>query len=747
MNQYLIRYLENAGARVYATKERDHNPSMAIVDDGGAGYAESGSGFEDGPSGFAEAGPWAYGENPFEAGSTRRFPADEGAVATWIPEVPQDGIFAVYVSWDSDPDNSAAAHYKITHPGGTIHRRFDQRVHGSTWQYVETMWLPGGVEGLTVELIADGEAGTWLSADAVRIGGGMGDVSRHGETSGRPRHEEGAVLHNQFNGAPISVYDPYGDGNGSDPSTRSRWAAWEHPIGEDAIYLSWHSNAFDGTARGTVTYHYEGDYTPVTGSSALAESVQDAMMDAILTTWDADWYDRGVKTAAFSELSPYHNDEMPAALVELAFHDNELDAWYLKEPTFRRDMSRAMAHGIVRYFAERDGVVPAYLPEPPTALVVRHRDDGALWAEWAPGPSGGVYGDPASSYRVYRSSDGRAWDSGTEVGEAEMELDAAPGEQIFVRVAALSSGGASFPTETLGARRSADGWAPVLLVSAFDRLSGSNLIWEDIPTLGAVVRMPLERVNGFDTTVSAGRAITGAGYYFDSVSDEAFGELDLSGYSLVIWSAGQESTEDETLSAAQQDAVRSFVSDGGRLWATGSEILWDLDRMGDASDQAFAAEVLGAGLESDDAGTSVATGQALLKDLILDFAEADGAPYPVGYPDVLATEGKIIATYGDGRPAGVLHERVALFGFPFECIGDADVRYEVMARMLPRLMPDYVPPEDGDADGGLAEDTGGATGALPPLDDVPTKGCACATQASPVSLLGLLGLLGLRRRQ
>ena len=220
VNQYLIQYLENAGAQVFTAKERDLNTNMSIADNDGAGYFEDGSGFTAGFAGFADQSPWLYGENPFDAGTTRRFPSNGGAVASWIPDVPEDGYYAVYLSWDSDSDNDPNAHYRITHKGGVIDRYFDQRVHGSTWQYVETLWLETGVESLTVELIGDStSSGKWLSADAVRIGGGMGDVQRYGDDSGRPRWEEAAILYAQFNGAPTSVYDPYLDYNGSDPST------------------------------------------------------------------------------------------------------------------------------------------------------------------------------------------------------------------------------------------------------------------------------------------------------------------------------------------------------------------------------------------------------------------------------------------------------------------------------------------------------------------------------------------------
>jgi len=194
MNQYLIPMLENAGANLFTVKERDNNPLMSIVDNGGEGYVEDGSGFEDGPAGFAPNGPWEYGENPFDAGGTRRFPADNGGRVVWTPEVPRDGQYVVYVSWESDPENSETAHYRIHHPGGVIDRLFDQTVHGSTWQYVERLWLPEGIGGLTVELMGDGTTpGRWLSADAVRIGGGFSDVIRQGNVSLRPRWEEGAI--------------------------------------------------------------------------------------------------------------------------------------------------------------------------------------------------------------------------------------------------------------------------------------------------------------------------------------------------------------------------------------------------------------------------------------------------------------------------------------------------------------------------------------------------------------------------
>ncbi len=765
-NHYLLRYLENAGAATFTARERDWNPEMAIADNDGEGYGEAGSGFVDGGAGFAEGAPYALSDLPFSAGTTRRFPADGGGVATWTPEVPKDGFYAVYVSWDSAPDNALSAHYRLTHSGGVIDRSFDQTVHGSTWQYVEHLWLPAGVGGLTVELVGDsGEAGRWLSADAVRIGGGIDDAERHGETTARPRWEASALHYTQFLGAPSSVFNDDGEG-GYDPSARSRWAKWEHPSSEDAVYISWHSNAGGGT--GTSTYVYEGSYTRTEGSLELGTLIQDELVEAIRSQWDGGWVDRGVRTAAFAEVSPAYNDEMPGVLVELAFHDHEGDTALLKHPMFRRDSARAMYRGIVRYFAERDGETPLFLPEAPEAVALLHDGAGDLVLSWEAGPVGDPFGDAPTSYVVYRSTDGRSWDSGTDVGAArEARLDAALGEVVYARVAARNAGGVSFPSEVVGARRSPNGKAEVLVVLGFDRL-GTNLLWEDASPVGDVRRLDQHRINGFDHVIAHGEAVAAAGWFFESAADERLSGLDLSARARVLfWNAGEESTEDDTFTREHQALVRAFYEAGGALWVSGSEVLWDLDERGDADDLAFADEVLGVMLEADDAGTSLATGVGLLDGALFDFGVEDGAPYPAEWPDVLATGDDAVITYATGGVAATLGERRTHWGLPFECVGDPEARAFAVAALLPALVEGYTPPEvpdepgdtaDPDGDGGDGGGDGGADSDAPVEPPgtryPPAQGCGCSTTPSAgapagvgLSLLALLGLGVARRRR
>jgi len=725
-NLFLVRYLENMGARVFTARERDVQPLMAIADNDGSGYSETGAGFADGLSGFAQPASLPYGTDPFDEGTTRTFPSDGGGVATWEPTVPDDGYYAVYVTWDADPAHATDAHYRLTHPGGVIDRTYDQTVHGSTWQYVETLWLTAG-NSLTVELIGDSATSQLLSADAVRIGGGWSEVSRQGQIPDRPRWETGAIQYTQYNGAPTSVYDPDFDGTvgdgGSDPRARSRWAEWEHPAGEDAVYLSWHSNASAyGTARGTVTYWAGSECSnpAVAGADDLASLVQDELITSITTLWSPTWNDRGTSTACFSEVSPTHNDEMPSALVELAFHDNADDVAYLKDPVFRDDASRAMARGIARYFAERDGQAVTFPPEPPVGVQLVH-EGGELVARWAPGPTGAPFGDAATSYRVYRSSDGRSFDNGTDVTGTSYEVPADVGETVFLRVAAVNDGGVSFGSELVGGRRAASGLADVLVVGAFDRLDAGLLEDEyKSSTVGTVKRFLPHQTNHRDTVRTHGLAIADAGYTFDFASDEAAESLDWTDYAVVVWAAGEESTVDETFSASQQSLVSLYLDAGGALWASGAEILWDLDERGDSLDQAFALTRLGATMEADAAASDAVDGEGVLAGIQLDFGPAWGGDYPVEYPDVLDSTRPVVARYGDGGVAGILGEGVALFGFPFDAVGDRSARTDAAAALLAELAPTVVPqgtgtlPDSGDT--GLVSDTG------EPTDTVDTGG-------------------------
>ena len=494
INQYLLQYLENAGAFIFPLRERDLTPSMVIVDDGdGTGFPGNGSYVESGDDGaFSGSGqaafanfhaPYGSTTDPFRdtGGSDRLMTttATETARATWVPVIPETGSYDVWVSYTRDGAARASdAHYVINHSGGETHLRINQELHGWVWVHLGRFHFEAGADAAlaSVVLINDSaEVGDTVSADGVRFGGGLGDVlgPYHAITSSHPRWEEGARPWVQFMGAPSSVY------SGGDVTARSRFAAWEHYAVEDSVYLSWHSNAFDGAVRGTSSYIYsanppDGTYDPdqsVTGSPELQEAVHDEIINDIRGGWEAGWTDRGYRSAYFGEINPSHNNEMPSVLLEVAFHDNADDAAALADPRFRRLLARSIYQGIVKYFADRDGLPVNLLPEPPLAPIARSDAVGEISVSWLPSQTdaGNVLGDAATSYRIALSDNGSGFDEGIEVMETSATLTGLEaGAIVYLRITALNAGGESLPSETLAVRvRRTAGERRLLLVSGF----------------------------------------------------------------------------------------------------------------------------------------------------------------------------------------------------------------------------------------------------------------------------------------
>jgi hypothetical protein len=815
VNIYLIRYLMNAGANVFTVREADLQEAMVIVDDSDPGYHETGPGFRPSASpGFASGrAPYTGEDNPMLLGTTREVltASTETSTARWVPHFPLAGEYAVYVAYAAALDRAPDAHYVVRHPGGETHFRVDQRRHGQTWVPLGTFYFDAGSDPQrgAVELRNDSaQPGTVLSLDAVRFGGGMGDVVRGSGVSGKRRWEEGARYYAQFSGAPASVYHYTTRGDGSDDvGTRSRYAAWQHEAGEDAVFISWHTNA-PAPGRGTSTYVYgpnppDGTYnfTGVAGSDRLARLVHDEIVGDIRAAWDPSWRDLGVFSAYFGELNPAHNSEMPSALVEVAFHSTEADAQALKEPRFRQLVARAMYQGIARYFAERDRIPVKLLPEPPSHLALRQEGPDRVRVSWRAPADEPAAGDPPLGYRVYQSRDGRAWDNGAAApGTSFLLRGLAPGERIYVRVTSVNSGGESFPGPTLGVRVAAAGRAPLLLVHAFDRLDAKALVPEVTPGLGTVLRMFPSRMNRFNHVVEHGEAAHRAGISFDSAQSAAVasGEVDLSAYQAVDWMAGCESTKDESFSSEEQVRVRAFAQSGGALLVSGSEIAWDLDPRGTAADQAFLSEVLSARYAGDETVARRIVAEGVMSDLSpLDIDDGSLGTYAVRNPDFLEASGLAQVVWrfeGTRNVAGILVPgRVVYLSVPIEALHPASDREALYGRALALLgieepqVPDGGLESDGGSwpgdggtmpgDGGIAPGDGGTMpedggtvpgdGGTPPGDAgnspadggtgadggnslSPAGGCGCSQPGgSPGALLGLLawGFARSRRRE
>jgi hypothetical protein len=154
------------------------------------------------------------------------------------------------------------------------------------------------------------------------------------------------------------------------------------------------------------------------------------------------------------------------------------------------------------------------------------------------------------------------------------------------------------------------------------------------------------------------------GARFSIASNEAIatGEVDLSLFPRVLWLLGDEGTNDRTFSPDEQDAISTFVEDGGTLVVSGSEL-------GYATDAAWLSDVLGASFVQDDAGTTMVEGWTV------------GAAYTEDSPDVLDGP-EILWRWETGGAAAVGSlGRLVAVGFGLENLSDLD-RGEAIASIL-----------------------------------------------------------------
>ena len=292
---FLVPMLENAGANVLLPRERDCQTAEVIVDNDGSlsGHGGQGSLYLDVKSrkarweqtsrpGFAQRKRvYQDNENPFLSG-TARFTKTEKkkdkAFAEWVPDIPETGEYAVYVSYQTLPGSVSDAKYLVFHNGGVTEFKVNQQIGSGTWVYLGTFTFDKGRNdyGMVVLSNESKEKGV-VCADAVRFGGGMGNIARGGQTSGLPRYLEGARYFAQWAGMPYPVYGGYEGKNdmNDDINVRSR----------TVNYLAGKS-LFNPTEEGyTVPTAFAQRGIPPTSTTAGCMPVQTAMPPVTFRTF------------------------------------------------------------------------------------------------------------------------------------------------------------------------------------------------------------------------------------------------------------------------------------------------------------------------------------------------------------------------------------------------------------------------------------------------------------------------------
>jgi hypothetical protein len=453
---FVVPMLEQAGANVYLPRERDTQINEVIVDNQDPGYTEepdqnlfinsSGKGYGHGIR------PCQSGQNPFQQGDYRVLhlkPGSKGKVI-WTPFISGDGDYAVYVSYQTLPDSYDKAHYEIRHSGGITHFVINQQMGGGTWVYLGTFRFPEGrnEEKGSVTLLSDGLSGKVLTADAVRFGGGMGDIARNGKISGRPRWTEAARYYLQYAGFPDTlIFNQQEDKNDyvDDYRCRGRWVNYLHggkylepwiTKGKDIpglqipvdLSLAFHTDAghHPGTDQlvGTLTIYSTRDaefnQQFPDGEDRLtnrdfADLLSTQIVNDIRTGMNKEWPQRELWDQRYSEAT---YPTVPSVLLELLSHQNLGDMQYALDPEFRFLVSRSIYKTMLKFLAEYHQI--PYVVQPlPVNRFRAELHDGRARLSWQP------VNDPLEStakpeqYLVYTRIEDHGWDNGILVDTTE----------------------------------------------------------------------------------------------------------------------------------------------------------------------------------------------------------------------------------------------------------------------------------------------------------------------------------------
>lgn len=502
---YLIPMLENAGAVVFTPRERDWQKNEVIVDNGGRGYVED-SGKETWKTaqekGFAyHAGTYRDGENPFTQGTARAVKATKKADVSWAsyqPNIPQGGKYAVYVSYQSLKNSVSDAQYIVMHKGQRTVFKVNQQMGGGTWVYLGTFDFDRGNNEFNRVVVTNSssESGV-VTTDAVRFGGGMGNIERGGSCSGMPRCLEGARYSAQWAGAPYSVYsskngsDDYGD----DINVRSNMTNW---LAGGSTYVP--------TLEGkkvpielSLAVHSDAGYTTVNDSiigslaicttsfndgrlnSGVSRMVSHDFADSLLTGLQRDisgkyrkWTRRYLWDRNYSET---RKPEVPSAIIETMSHQNFADMRRGLDPNFRFTLARSLYKTILRFVNGNHSVPSVVQPLPVSNFRIERNSSEGLRLSWIAEKDEQEPTAVPTSYIVYTSEDGMGFDNGTVVYTSSFDFEAKKGVNYCFKVTALNRGGESFPSETLAAYLSKSAHAKdILVVDGFSRLSGPAVV-------------------------------------------------------------------------------------------------------------------------------------------------------------------------------------------------------------------------------------------------------------------------------
>lgn len=502
---YLIPMLENAGATVFTPRERDWQTKEIIVDND-KGVSAEGSWYGE----HTEKEPWTDtgergfgfrngilrdGENPFTMGTARMIRTtkkEDKAIAIWQPNFKEEGRYAVYVSYQTMPKSVDDAHYIVRHKGQETHFIVNQKMGGGTWVYLGTFDFDKGENPFNcVALTNQSKRKGVVTADAVRFGGGMGNIERGGDISHMPRCLEAARYYAQWAGAPYSIY---GNKTGTDDyaediNTRSlmtNWLAGGSPYvpakeGKKVpieLSLAVHSDA-----------GYERDGKSLVGSLAICTTnFNDGRLNSGISRFASQDFIEALRSNVTRDLSKKYKrwnwrylwdrnysetrlPEVPSAIIETLSHQNFPDMKLGQDPNFKFTMARSIYKTILRYVSQMHRRPCIVQPLQPHLFKATLTGTNKVRLSWKAQDDELEPTAVPTSYNIYVAAGTGGFDNGTNVRGTSYTMELEPGVMYRFKVTAVNRGGESFPTSTLSAYYQPGATKTAMVINGFSRLS------------------------------------------------------------------------------------------------------------------------------------------------------------------------------------------------------------------------------------------------------------------------------------
>ena len=502
---YLIPMLENAGATVFTPRERDWQTKEIIVDND-KGVSGEGSWYGE----HTEKEPWTDtgergfgfrngilrdGENPFTMGTARMIRTtkkEDKAIAIWQPNFKEEGRYAVYVSYQTMQKSVDDAHYIVRHKGQETHFIVNQKMGGGTWVYLGTFDFDKGENPFNcVALTNQSKRKGVVTADAVRFGGGMGNIERGGDISHMPRCLEAARYYAQWAGAPYSIY---GNKTGTDDyaediNTRSlmtNWLAGGSPYvpakeGKKVpieLSLAVHSDA-----------GYERDGKSLVGSLAICTTnFNDGRLNSGISRFASQDFIEALRSNVTRDLSKKYKrwnwrylwdrnysetrlPEVPSAIIETLSHQNFPDMKLGQDPNFKFTMARSIYKTILRYVSQMHRRPCIVQPLQPHLFKATLTGDNKVKLSWKAQDDELEPTAVPTSYNIYVAAGTGGFDNGTNVRGTSYTMELEPGVMYRFKVTAVNRGGESFPTSTLSAYYQPGATKTAMVINGFSRLS------------------------------------------------------------------------------------------------------------------------------------------------------------------------------------------------------------------------------------------------------------------------------------